>query len=82
MTELLKIAPKSAPNGSFVLADTLTYKYPKDMDVIYAFASLLHVNKTDLFKVFEKTSQSLKKDGVLYISLKEKLLYIEEVKKR
>lgn len=54
MTELLKIAPKSAPNGPFVLADALTYKSPKDVDVIYAFASLLYVSKVKLLEVFEK----------------------------
>lgn len=78
---LLEIARKKLPNTSFVLADALTYSYPQDIDVIYAFASLLHVSKTALPKAFEKAAQSLRPGGVFYISLKERDEYLEEVKK-
>jgi ubiquinone/menaquinone biosynthesis C-methylase UbiE len=77
---LLKIAHKRLPNVSFVKADALSYVYPKKLDVVYAFASLLHVNLEDLKKVFEKVSQSLRPGGVFFISLKERTDYVEEVK--
>ena len=78
---LLKIARNKLPQASFVQADALTYAYPNDLDVIYAFASLLHVNQNDLKTVFEKASKALRKGGVFYISLKEQDSYSEEVKK-
>lgn len=77
---LLKIAQKNLPNTSFVAADALTYDYPSKVDVIYAFASLLHVNKHDLRKVFAKTASSLRGGGIFYISLKERSVYTEEIK--
>ncbi|HUD07287.1 MAG TPA: class I SAM-dependent methyltransferase [Candidatus Saccharimonadales bacterium] len=78
---LLEIAEKNLPSTSFVVADALTYHYPQNVDVIFAFASLLHANKTDLPKVFEKAAQSLRSGGVFYISLKERETYTEEAKK-
>lgn len=79
--KLLELAKVKVPSGSFVHADALTYKYPKSVDIIFAFASLLHVNKKDLSKVIKKVHSSLKKDGIFYVSLKEKAKYAEEVKK-
>jgi trans-aconitate methyltransferase len=78
---LLEIAKQRLPEGSFVLADALSYNYPPNTDVIYAFASLLHVNKTNMPKVFEKATQSLRQGGLFYISLKERDGYQEDVKK-
>ena len=78
---MLKIARASSPGASFVLADALTYNYPKHIDVIFAFASLLHVKKDDLPKVFEKCARSLKVGGIFYISLKERDTYTEDIVK-
>ncbi len=78
--ELLGIAQSHLPETSFVIADALTYNYPQNVDVIFAFASLLHVDKTDMPKVFDKVNQSLKTGGIFYISLKERNKYAEEVK--
>jgi trans-aconitate methyltransferase len=77
---LLNLARKNVPQASFVKADALTYDYPSDLDVVYAFASLLHVNETDMPVVFEKISQSLRTGGIAFISLKERAQYEEEVK--
>ena len=78
---LLDIARKKLPQSNFILANALTYNYPKNIDVVFAFASLLHVSKTDLTKVFKKVYQSLKKEGIFYISLKMRDNYTEEIKK-
>ena len=78
---LLEIAKKNLPNTSFVVADALSYNYHQNVDVIFAFASLLHVNKTDLAIVFKKVAKSLRAGGVFYISLKERQAYSEEIKK-
>lgn len=77
---LLNIAKEKSSNMSFVLADALSYEYPNNIDVVYAFASLLHVNQNDLIDVFCKVKQSLRKNGIFYISLKERNSYTEEVK--
>lgn len=77
---LLEIARNRLPNASFVRADALTYPYPSDLDVIYAFASLLHVNKQDMKLVLNKIAAALRPGGILYVSLKERSSYQEEVK--
>ena len=79
--ELLKIAKNKLPNTSFVLSDAIKYEYPKNIDVIFAFASLLHININDLKKVFKKAKASLRVGGVLFALLKERPVYTEEVKK-
>lgn len=78
---MLKIAKATLPEISFVLADALTYNYPKQLDAIFAFASLLHVNKDDLTKVLKKCTKSLRLGGILYISLKEHNAYSKELVK-
>ena len=77
---LLNIAKQKVPNTSLVLADALSYEYPTNIDIVYAFASLLHINQNDLGAVFTKVSQSLRVGGIFYISLKERDSYVEEIK--
>jgi trans-aconitate methyltransferase len=78
---MLTVAKKTAPQASFVLADGLTYAYPSNLDVVYAFASLLHVDKTDFASICQKVKSALRPNGIFYISLKESHKYSEEVKK-
>jgi SAM-dependent methyltransferase len=78
--KLLELAQIKVPSGMFVEADALTYKYPKNIDIIFAFASLLHVNKNDLARVMKKAYSSLRSGGIFYISLKERDQYTEEIK--
>lgn len=79
-TGLLDIARAKNPSASFVLSDALSYEYPKKMDVVYAFASLLHIDKDDMREVFKKVHNSLRKNGIFYISLKARVLYTPEIK--
>lgn len=76
---LLELAQKKMPEASFKVADALSYDYPADIDLCFAFASLLHVNRNDLAEVFGKTRTSLRDEGVFYISLKERSAYEEEL---
>ncbi len=75
---MLELARKKLPEARFVKADALSYAYPKDLDVIYSFASLLHVKKDNLKPIFEKVGQSLRQGGILFLSLKERDTYTEE----
>lgn len=77
---LLALARQSVPNTSFVLADALGYAYPQNLDIIFAFASLLHINRESLPEVFKKAQEALRAGGIFYISLKERSEYIEELK--
>jgi SAM-dependent methyltransferase len=77
---LLEIARQKVPQGNFVQTDALSFDYPTNIDVVYAFASLLHVNKDDMPVVFTKISASLKTGGIAFLSLKERPEYVEEVK--
>lgn len=78
---LLNIARRKLPSTSFVLADALSYGYPWGVDIVFAFASLLHINKEDLKEVFSKVAKSLGSGGIFYISLKERKEYTEEIKR-
>jgi ubiquinone/menaquinone biosynthesis C-methylase UbiE len=78
---LLAIAKKKLPNTNFIKADASSYDYPENINLYFAFASLLHVNKIDLSQVFDKVGASLRKGGIFYISLKERPEYTEETKK-
>ena len=78
---LLDIAKKKNPKGTFVLNDAISYEYPKKLDTIFAFASLLHLDQNDIYEVFEKASRALRLGGIFYISLKERSQYIEKLKK-
>lgn len=71
-SEFIKIAQQQNPGASFIVSDALSYNYPKNLDVIYAFASLLHVDKHDLAKVFEKAGQALRPAGIFFLALKER----------
>lgn len=79
--QLLEIARKTLPQTSFKQADALSYQYPENLDVVYAFASLLHLPKDDLQSVFARVAAALRSGGIFYISLKERSKYEEEVKR-
>jgi SAM-dependent methyltransferase len=68
---MLQVARKEIPGVSFVKADALTYKYPKNLDAVFAFASLLHVGKEDFKEVCRKVSDALRPGGVFCMTLKE-----------
>lgn len=78
---LLELARRDVSNTSFVTADAMSYQFPKNLDVVYAFASLLHVNKKDFGKVCQRVLTALKPGGIFFISVKERSEYAEEAKK-
>ncbi len=78
--ELVKIAQINAPGTKITVADAVTFEYPDNLDVVYAFASLLHLSKEECTVVFSKVATALRKDGIFYISLKHKDSYQEGIK--
>lgn len=76
--KLLEIARKiQIPNASFIQTDALSYNYPPETDVVFAFASLLHLDEDDFAETCQKVANSLKEGGVLCMTLKENNIYKE-----
>jgi SAM-dependent methyltransferase len=67
---LITIAKENVPNTQFVVSDFLGYEYPEGADIIFAFASLIHLDKADLGKVFLKAHKCLNQNGIFRLSLK------------
>jgi len=80
-SELIKIAQAKVPAGTFEIADVMNFEFPDNLDVVYAFASLLHLDKTEIKTVLQKVERALKTGGVFYVSLKYAPHYQEKIKK-
>lgn len=77
---LIKLAREKVPTAKFEIADIEQFTFPKPLDLIFAFASLLHVNKENLARVLEQAHESLNEGGVFRISLKYAPRYQELLK--
>lgn len=78
---MLKIARKKVPNGKFVKADLATYEIPKNTDIIFSFASILHSPKEVISLVLKRAYNSLNSKGIFYISTKQRPSYTSEMRK-
>lgn len=57
--ELIKLARQRKLKANFVQADALNYNYPSELDVIFGFASYLHLNRDDFRPCVPKDSSKL-----------------------
>ncbi len=78
-TGLIELARKRLPGVRFVIADALSYTYPADLDVIFGFASYLHLDRNDFKAACKKASDALIEGGLLVMTLKERDVYEEEM---
>ncbi len=78
--ELIKLARQYVPEGEFEVADAVDYDYPGGLDVVFAFASLLHLSKEEVRTVLEKVHESLKPGGIFFISPKLADEYTKKIK--
>lgn len=76
----IEIAKEKAPLGKFEIADIEYYTFPNNIDIIFAFASLIHVQKESLKTVFKNMYNSLSDGGVIRISMKNNDIYKEVTK--
>lgn len=67
---LIRIAEQNLPKSNFQIADIETYEFPKNLDIIFAFASLIHISKESLKEIFNRAITSLTPGGIFFISLK------------
>jgi SAM-dependent methyltransferase len=79
--ELIKLARQRplALGTNFVQADALSYTYPANIDVIFGFASYLHLDKQDFAQAVSQAARSLRPEGILAITLKERDSYEAEL---
>jgi len=76
----INIAKKSSPKAKFIVADAKDFKFEDNLDIVFAFASLLHLNKEEVAQVCDKVAEALKTGGVFYISVKSAPQYKQEIK--
>ena len=69
------MAQSEVPTGEFIEIDVMDYEFPYKIDLVFAFASLLHLPKESIKEVLEKISHSLNVGGVMFISLKRREEY-------
>jgi len=69
--KLIEKARKKLPSFKFDVATFKEYKFPKNVDIVFAFASLLHADKKTFKSVLKKANRALNTGGVFFISLQE-----------
>jgi SAM-dependent methyltransferase len=78
-TGLVSLAKELLPMADFRVVDMQNFDYPyRTYDVVFAFASVLHIDKTSLRDLIEAVARSLKVGGVFYISTKAARHYKKE----
>lgn len=75
----IQMARREHPRGNFEVADVMQYQFPSGLDVVFAFASLLHNPKEDIKLVFERVAAALNPGGVIFLSLKRRDRYETDV---
>lgn len=66
---LIGIAKEVLPAADFRVVDMQNFDYPyKTYDAVFAFASVLHMDKASLRDLMEPAARSLKTGGIFYIT--------------
>ncbi|OGY25626.1 MAG: hypothetical protein A2134_00775 [Candidatus Woykebacteria bacterium RBG_16_39_9b] len=70
--KMIEEAKKQVPEATFLTMDILDLNFPPEhFDGVYARASLLHIKKDKIREVLVKLREILKKEGIMYVALKE-----------
>jgi SAM-dependent methyltransferase len=77
---LILLAEQKVPDARFEVADIENFQLPSDLDIVFAFASLIHIPKESLQDVFGRVFIALDKRGVFRISFKSADKYKEVTK--
>ncbi len=78
--KLIGIAQQKLPQTQFQMADIENYDFPQNLDIIFAFASLIHVPKESLKKILSDAFLSLNENGIIRLSMKYADAYAEITK--
>lgn len=79
-SEMIRIARERVQNGRFEIRDAATMDFPQQLDIVFAFASLLHLSKSENQRVFKGVAHALQPGGIFYTSLKWRTEYSQELK--
>jgi SAM-dependent methyltransferase len=77
---MLEIAQEKLPDTIFHRADIAEYIFPKNIDIIFSFASLLHSDIHEVEAILGRVYEALNPGGVFYISLKHMPEYCTKIK--
>ncbi len=78
--KLIELAQQKVPNANFQVADIETFTFPGSLDIVFAFASLIHVPKEALAKILIEAWTALNENGVMRLSMKYADAYTETTK--
>jgi SAM-dependent methyltransferase len=78
--KFIEMAKTRLPGHNFILADVEKYNFPENIDIVFAFASLIHVPKESFKKITSKLFSSANTNGLVFISLKYAEIYTEITK--
>ena len=73
------MAQSEVKKAEFLCIDVMEYVFPQSIDMIFAFASLLHLNKDDFKTILDRIYESLVPGGIVFLSLKQRDQYSSEV---
>jgi trans-aconitate methyltransferase len=74
---LIQLAKQKVPGADFMVADITEFEIPKNTDVVFAFASLIHVRREEFKTILDSIFNALNDGGLVRISLKHNPVYKE-----
>lgn len=74
------MAKNKVPGGNFQVADIEMFTLPTGLDIVFAFASLIHVPKEALANILTEARVALNDGGVMRLSMKYADSYTETTK--
>ncbi|MBX4187923.1 MAG: class I SAM-dependent methyltransferase [Candidatus Doudnabacteria bacterium] len=77
---MLRLASQNLPGARFALADMENFPFPGGLDIIFAFASLLHVPLHKFQEILARGYDALNSGGVFVISVKHGRYKEDDVK--
>lgn len=69
---MIELAKKRLPEVDFQVADMEIMDFPTNLDLIFAFASLIHADRESLQDILKRAHQALYPGGIFHISVKHK----------
>ncbi len=71
-SKMIEVAKQTAPQAQFHKMDLEDIRFPQEsFDGVWASCSLLHIPKNKIISVLSQIHNLLRKDGVLYLSVKQ-----------
>jgi SAM-dependent methyltransferase len=65
--ELIKIAKVNVREAKFVVDDMESFEFPEGVDIVFAFASILHIDRDAVKILLDRAYAALNSGGIFYI---------------